>query len=144
MPSFPVFDNEDDVVATCLPPSSTTHANTARPPKIMYFLRGDGPRRRGPPAAFDVGRAWYFLDANMTLVVSTDEGVVSVSLFDEDDAEEDDPERDPDLVEGGLTRLRSDCGSAGARDETLSIAEDDFVLASRWPLLRVVIQLLAA
>jgi hypothetical protein len=141
MPSFPVFDNDDVVVATCLPPSNTTQAKTARPPKIRYFLRGDGPLRRGPPAAFDVGRAWYFLDANISSVVFDKEGGLSVSLLEEeDDAEEEEPDGDLELVGGGFTRLRSDCGSVGARDETLA----DFVFASRWPVLRVVIQLSAA
>lgn len=105
MLSFPVCVRDDDVVATCLPPSSTTQAKTARPPKITYFLRGDGPRRRGPPAPLlDVGRAWYFLDANMSVVESFNEGGVSASLLDDDDAAEDDPEGDPEGVDGGFTR----------------------------------------
>lgn len=108
---------------------------------MRYFLRGDGPLRRGPPAAFDVGRAWYFLDANISSVVFVKEGGLSVSLLVEDDAaEEEEPDGDLEVVGGGFTRLRSDCGSVAARDETLV----DFVFASRWPVLRVVIQLSAA
>jgi hypothetical protein len=142
MLSFPVFDKDDDVVATCLPPSSKRQAKTAKPPMITYFLRGDGPRRRGPPAPLlDVGRAWYFLDANMSVVMFCNEGVLSDSpLDDEEDTSEDDPEGDPEAVDGGFTRLRSDCERACAREETVSIAVDS-VFESRWPVLSAVIQL---
>lgn len=115
--SFPY--DKDDVVATCLPPSSRTHATIASPPRMRYFLDDEGPRLRGCPP-LDVGSDWYFLEVNMTLAVSGTSDWLSVSLLS-DETDEDELREDGLLATVGSTRRRRERMSTAARDESQSL-----------------------